>query len=55
MLEVNTAVDYFSPPNEGVWTISGSPKWYLSCQLGDYMLPIPPFTFEPEKSIDRRS
>ena len=23
----------------------------IYCQLGDYMLPIPPFTFEPEKSV----
>ena len=27
-------------------TISG-----IYCQLGDYMLPIPPFTFEPENPL----
>ena len=29
--------------------------WYISGiygQLGDYMLPIPPSTFEPETSVD---
>ena len=39
--------DYITPKRRQY--ISG-----IYCQLGDYMLPIPPFTFEPEKSIEEQ-
>ena len=49
---VGICKDYITPKRrQGLYLVY---KRHFSCQLGDYILPIPPFTFEPEKSIDVR-